>query len=39
MYLEELLRVIKRNDERFLRSLLAYALGRERAEHQQQHNS
>lgn len=37
MYLEELLRIIHRNDEAFLRALLAYALGREKAE-RQQHN-
>lgn len=36
MYLEELLRIIHRNDEAFLRALLAYALGRELAKHQQQ---
>lgn len=36
MYLEELLRIIHRNDEGFLRALLAYALGKERAMHQQQ---
>lgn len=36
MYLEELLRVIKRNDEGFLRALLAYAIGREKAEHKKQ---
>ena len=38
MYLEELLRIIHRNDEAFLRALLAYALGRERAKHQQQNH-
>lgn len=38
MYLQELMRIIQRNDEGFLRAVLAYALGRERAEHQQ-HNS
>lgn len=38
MYLEELMRIIQRNNERFLRAVLAYALGRERAEHQQHNN-
>lgn len=37
MYLQELMRIIRRNNEGFLRAVLAYALGRERAEHQQ-HN-
>lgn len=38
MYLEELLRIIHRNNEAFLRALLAYALGREKAEHKQQNS-
>ena len=38
MYLEELLRIIQRNDERFLRALLAYALGREKADHKKQNH-
>lgn len=36
MYLEELLRIIHRNNEAFLRALLAYALGRERAQNPKQ---
>lgn len=36
MYLQELMRIIQRNNEAFLRALLAYALGREKAEHKQQ---
>lgn len=36
MYLEELLRIIQRNNEGFLRALLAYAIGREKAEHKKQ---
>jgi len=36
MYLEELLRIIQRNDEGFLRALLAYAIGREKSENKKQ---
>lgn len=38
MYLEELMRIIHRNDEAFLRALLAYALGKERATNQKQNH-
>ena len=36
MYLEELFRIIQRNDEGFLRALLAYAIGREKSENKKQ---